>query len=438
MLRFILALSLLLPACLVATDPAQGDGWAIDENTTGAPLVVMNHNVEISRMTTTGGWVLDGGVGAIDFDNTASSITLNDNDTTALLIGSTGQLGLLTFDTGDATETVVVNGTTTVTAFHVDVGTSLFDELITVGAGAGALTFTNGAASFVLADADTTALTIGAAGALDIFVVNTSDTVPKVTLKGITTQDAFHVDVGTSLFDELLNIGAAAGAFTFTSGDASILLVDADTTALAIGAAGATDILVINTSDTVPKVTITGITTQDAFTVPVGTSLFTEGVDAAIVATTLQHFRFCGNGPNGSTPSYMGPVLLDDTEADLAYGGAGCDSLDHATEGNVDDALHAGFAYQVVGMACVGLCPGASAANDAIVFQLRDDTADVTGMTCTTSVLTGDGLPQQCTLRDPTPVTVAAASLMAVKMTMTDDACTDAGDDFECVIFVTF
>jgi hypothetical protein len=39
---------------------------------------------------------------------------------------------------------------------------------------------------------------------------------------------------------------------------------------------------------------------------------------------------------------------------------------------------------------------------------------------------------------DETPVAVAAASKLAVKMSGTDDDCTAAGDDFECIVYVTF
>ncbi len=152
----------------------------------------------------------------------------------------------------------------------------------------------------------------------------------------------------------------------------------------------------------------------------------------------LAVIRFCGNGHNGATATYMGPVLLDDTEADLAFGGAGCDGLDNATEATADAPWHAGLAFKPVAMVCVGLCTGASTANDAVTYQLRDDTASVSGMTCTATAWTADATPQQCTVTDSTPETVAANSAVAVKISGTDDACTDAGDDFECLLYVTF
>lgn len=161
-------------------------------------------------------------------------------------------------------------------------------------------------------------------------------------------------------------------------------------------------------------------------------------LQSATVATHLATIRFCGNGISGATPSYMGPVLLDDTEADLVFGGAGCDALDNTTEATADAPWHAAFAFKPVAMVCVGVCTGASAANDAITYQLRDDAADVTGMACTATAWSGDNTPSQCTVRDPTPATVAANSAIAIKMSGTDDACTDAGDDFECLLYVTF
>ena len=90
-----------------------------------------------STVSVTGDLSLTGGASGLTFSGTASSILVDDNDTTALLIGSTGQLNLLTLDTGNDTETVIVTGTTATDAFHVDVGEALFDEAVDIG---GALT----------------------------------------------------------------------------------------------------------------------------------------------------------------------------------------------------------------------------------------------------------------------------------------------------------
>src|SRR3990167_5857759 len=83
-------------------------------------------------ITFTGDVTIGGGAGAITASDSATSFVLPDNDTTALLIGSTDQLNLLTFDTGDDTETVIVTGTTAVDALHVDIGEALFDEAVDI------------------------------------------------------------------------------------------------------------------------------------------------------------------------------------------------------------------------------------------------------------------------------------------------------------------
>lgn len=89
--------------------------------------------VAADPLTLTGDLTCSGGAGALTFTDSASSVVLPDNDTTALLIGSTGQLGLVTIDTGDGTETVQINGTVGQQSFHVDEGTVTFDETLTVG-----------------------------------------------------------------------------------------------------------------------------------------------------------------------------------------------------------------------------------------------------------------------------------------------------------------
>ncbi len=162
----------------------------------------------------------------------------------------------------------------------------------------------------------------------------------------------------------------------------------------------------------------------------------TASLTSPVVASTLTQIRFCGNGSATGIADYMGPVLLDDTEADLAFGGAGCDGLNNATEATADAPWHAGFAFTPVAMACVGMCTGATTANDAITYQLRDDTANVTGVACTAAAWTADAQAKQCSVRIATAATVAANSAIAIKTIGTDDACADAGDDFECILTV--
>ena len=144
--------------------------------------------------TVSGDATLQGGAGALTFSDSASSVVLPDNDTTALLIGSTDQLGLLTIDTGDATETVIVNGTTTVEAFKVAVGTSTFTEDATFAGGAGAVNLTDSASSVVLIDNDTTALDIGSTGLTNALRISTGDGVEAVTFNA----GAIHATVAVT------------------------------------------------------------------------------------------------------------------------------------------------------------------------------------------------------------------------------------------------
>ena len=356
------------PTCATAT--VAGELCANGDIETNGNLDVAGTATLTGATTQTGDLTLSGGASALTFSGSASSIVVDDADATALLIGSTGDLDIVTIDTSEATEKVIINGTTTATALQVDVGNLVCDEDATVtgdlslGGGATALTFSAASSSIVVPDASATGLVIGSSGDLDILTLVTSEATEKLAIKGTTTADAFHVDVGTSLFD--------------------------------------------------------------------------EGVAGPTFATHLETIRFCGNGSATGIADYIGPVLLDDTEADLAFGGAGCDALNSATEATADAPWHAAFAFKPVAMVCVGLCTGAAAANDAITYQLRDDAADVTGMACTASAWTGDQNPQQCTVRDSTPLTVAAGSTVAIKTIGTDDACADAGDDFECLVYVTF
>lgn len=164
-----------------------------------------------------------------------------------------------------------------------------------------------------------------------------------------------------------------------------------------------------------------------------------NSVTADYPTLLYQQIRFCGNGNDGSTAHYMGPVPYDDTEADLMTGGAGCDALDDATIGNVDAAwpISPNLAFYPVSMVCSGICTGASAANDTITLTLYDDTVAVSDMACSFT-FAGDATANQCTVTDESPTLVAAGSLLAIGVAGTDDVCDDAGDDFECYLYVTF
>jgi hypothetical protein len=247
-----------------------------------------------------------------------------------------------------------------------------------------------------------------------------------------------HTETPTMMFRTLLASLLLLGAFSCAEGDTNFtnVVASGDITAgddlTVTDAISAADVAASDDMTVGDDLTVTG----DAAVT--GTLTVTAGAELVIPVAALQVIRFCGNGMNGATATYMGPVLLDDTEADLAFGGAGCDGLDNTTEGTADAPWHSSFAFKPVAMVCVGRCTGASAANDAVTYQLRDDTADVTGMACTASAWSGDDAVAQCSVRDVTPATVAANSAIAVKISGTDDACTDAGDDFECLLYVTF
>jgi hypothetical protein len=78
----------------------------------------------------TGDVTIDGAAGSLVFADGDETCLVKDNDTTAFAIGSSGQTDLLEFDTGTNSAAVIVNGTTAVEAFRVDVGMSIFDEEI--------------------------------------------------------------------------------------------------------------------------------------------------------------------------------------------------------------------------------------------------------------------------------------------------------------------
>lgn len=180
-----------------------------------------------------------------------------------------------------------------------------------------------------------------------------------------------------------------------------------------------------------------GFGTANEATVTTDTGVTRVDFESIGVRTTTPLFltdviRFCGQGANGTTAQYMGPVPFDDTEADLAYGGAGCDGLDSSTEATADAPWAPGYDFKVIGMMC-SVDDGGT--DDVYTFQMRDDTADVTGVTCNVT-LDGSGF-DSCTVVLEAPVTVAAASAIAVKaVAATDDDCSAC--DQECKVFITY
>lgn len=231
-----------------------------------------------------------------------------------------------------------------------------------------------------------------------------------------------------------------ASAVEFTDSASSIVLPDNDTTALDIGSTGALNLLRFDTGNSAETVSVNGTTNTTAFHVDVGDALFDESAELAVPVMALDKIRFCGNGPNATTTTYVGPVRVEDYEGagdapaedDLAFGGIGCDGQDSTTEATADFPLDIGpFAYYPVGMVCVTDC----GTDDTMTFQLRDDAADQDAdMTCNVT-LTGSAA--QCITLDSTPTQVAASSAISISVVNdTDDDCSSG--DVECLVYITF
>jgi hypothetical protein len=223
---------------------------------------------------------MGGGASALTFDGGAGADTVEveDNSATALGIGRNEAAGsLIVLDTTDSNEEVNVVGTTATSAFRVDTGFATFDEQavlsagadvngdVTMSGGASALTFDGGAGADTveIEDNSATALGIGrnqAAGSL--IVIDTTDSNEEVNIVGTTAASAFRVDTGLAIFDEGvtvtgdLSLGGGAGSATFTDSASSIVVPDADSTALDVGAAGATTMLRFDTTDNAENIIV--------------------------------------------------------------------------------------------------------------------------------------------------------------------------------------
>ncbi len=189
--------------------------WILGENSEDLNFAFGTNTVTLSSSTGVATWLsaidfsLSGGAGALTLTDSASSMVIPNNDATALVVGGSGLTNLLTFDTTTSAQKVMVTGTTTATALHVDVGLALFDEAATFGGAAGAITLTNSSASALTIDNDTTALDIGSAGLtnalryssaddLETFTFNAGVGHAAVEITGITTLDAS--DCGKPIF----------------------------------------------------------------------------------------------------------------------------------------------------------------------------------------------------------------------------------------------
>lgn len=138
-------------------------------------------------ITFTGDITASGGAGALTFSGSAASIVVDDADTTALVIGSSGDLSILTVDTGEAAEGVIVTGYTT----------SSGD--ITAQGGAGAVTFSDSASSIVVPNNDASALDIGGSGLTTLIRLDTTTSTQNVLFGGGTAHSAVSITGATTL-----------------------------------------------------------------------------------------------------------------------------------------------------------------------------------------------------------------------------------------------
>jgi hypothetical protein len=405
------------------------------------------------------------GADAITLTGNAPTITLADNKTAALSIKTSGtETDFIVIDTTTDNEEVTLIGRAAgVSTFRVDQGIAVFDEAAQLDAGftsavtgADAITLTGAAPTITLKDNEVAALSIKSSGTeTDFIVIDTTTNNEEVTLVGRAAGvSTFRVDQGIAVFDEAVQMDAgftsavtSADAVTLTGAAPTITLKDNEAAALSIKTSGTGAAFIrIDTLTDNEVLELTGAAVAtDVFHIDQGTMLvdetaaFTGGFTAGAPAILHQVIRFCGNGPTGGTETFLSPVPFDDTEADFIDGGAGCDGEDDPTIGTADEPWPQlkDAAFKPVAMVCTAICT-AGTADDAIVFRMMDDTAAVTGMTCTTSALGGDATAAQCTVTDTSPATVAAGSLIAMGVDSADDDCNDAGDDFSCLVYVTF
>lgn len=144
--------------------------------------------------------------------------------------------------------------------------------------------------------------------------------------------------------------------------------------------------------------------------------------------------RFCGNGSaTTASPQYISPILPSDTGTDHTFGSAACDANDNTTEATADLPWHAGFAIKPVSMTCTLDC-GAET-GDTITFSLRSaEAAADADLTCSFLYL---ATPNQCSVLDPSPSTIARGATIAIKVATngTDDC---SAGDVECIVGYTY
>lgn len=208
------------------------------------------------------------------------------------------------------------------------------------------------------------------------------------------------------------------GSFTLGRNDAgTVTVVAADndaTAALTVQPGGAAALTLGGASMTAMTVTSDG--TGNAEVV-----LPNASVGSAELGGVGLRVAYCGQNDENNI-IYQGPVGITAIEPALAD--ATCDALDNGTEATADVVLSAGLALSAKYMRCT--TAATLAAGESIIAQLRDDTADVTGVTCTI----GEAATE-CEVLVPTASAIAAASATAMKVTQSSN---NADDDLKCVV----
>jgi hypothetical protein len=286
----------------------------------------------------TGDATFGGGAGCITTSGSGdSTLVAADADSTAFCMGAAGALDLVCLDTTDASPAWDIKGVVGQVGLHVDAGTVQVDESAAVtgnatvggtlgvtgdatfGGGAGAITTSgSGDSTLVAADADSTAFCMGAAGALDLVCLDTTDASPAWDIKGVVGQVGLHVDAGTVQVDETLTVtsdisaNGGAGCLTVSgSGDATLVAADADSTAFCMGAAGALDLVCLDTTDASPSWDIKGVSGQVGLHLDAGTALIDEdlSIGGGAGAITLTHSdSSCVLPDNDATAADFGAV----------------------------------------------------------------------------------------------------------------------------------
>lgn len=152
-----------------------------------------------------------------------------------------------------------------------------------------------------------------------------------------------------------------------------------------------------------------------------GATLEDGSVSGADLAGASLRVTYCGqNAENGEI--FLGTPVLTAAEPTLAD--ATCDGLDSATEATADVVLSAGLVLTPKYMRCI--LNGTLGAAETMSYQLRDDTANVTGVTCSLAV--GETV---CEVETPTAASIAAGSATAVEGNQASD---NSDDDSKCVV----